>query len=373
MTTRVSFFYKSLALGCHRTKISWSSRSRLSTNAPCLTSTKHHKRDFCASPPIMGPFITLEEHYLSSALNEDPGLKELYSLFPPHQLSKLRDLGAQRLTDMDAGDVSLQVVSHGPGVGTLDQCQSANNSLAAAIKQNSTRLAGFATLPMGNPQEAAEELERCIKSLGFVGALLENHYEGRYYDDEHFWTVFEMAEKLDTVLYIHPAFPTGPLKQSFKGNYSSTTETMLGIAGWGWHADTGLHILRLIAAGLFDRFPKLKIVIGHMGEMLPFQLDRILTGEKRIFPGLKRGLREVWDENLWITTSGMVGLGPFSCLLRTTKIDRILYSVDYPFSSNEQGMKFLEEVRKSGMVTDEDLEMVGYKNAEVLLKVKVIN
>ena len=321
----------------------------------------------------MGPLITLEEHYLSSSLNEDPDLKQIYSLFPPHQLAKLRDLGTQRISDMDAGGVSLQVVSHGPGVGTLSQCQSANNSLAAAVKENPTRLAGFATLPIGKPQEAAEELERCVKNLGLVGALIDNHFEGRYYDDEYFWPLFEMAEKLDTVVYIHPTFPTGPLKQSFKGNYPPQTEMMLGIAGWGWHADTGLHILRLFGAGLFDRFPKLKIVIGHMGEMLPFQLDRILGAEKRIFAANKRGLREVWDENLWITTSGMVGLGPFSCLLRTTKIERILYSVDYPFSSNEQGMQFLEEVKKSEMVTEQQLAMIGYKNAEVLLKVKVIS
>ncbi|MCJ1421780.1 hypothetical protein MMC32_008147 [Xylographa parallela] len=319
----------------------------------------------------MAPLITLEEHYLSSALAEDPELKELYSLFSPHHIAKLRDLGAQRIADMDAGGVSLQVVSHGPGVGTLEQCRSANDSLAAAVQQNRPRLAGFATLPMGKPQDAAQELEWCIKDLGFVGALLENHYQGRYYDDEDFWPVFAMAEKLDTVVYIHPAFPTGLLKQTFKGNYPIQTETLLGIAGWGWHADTGLHILRLFGAGLFDRFAKLKVVIGHMGEMLPFQLDRILGAEKHMFPAMKRGLREVWDQNLWITTSGMVGLGPFSCLLRTTKIDRILYSVDYPFSSNEQGGRFLEAVRKSGLVTEEQLADIGYRNAEAMLKVKV--
>ncbi|MCJ1385213.1 hypothetical protein MMC17_008334 [Xylographa soralifera] len=321
----------------------------------------------------MGPLITLEEHYLSSSFYEDPHLKEIYPLFSAHHLAKLRDLGAQRISDMDAGGVSLQVVSHGPGVGTLAQCQSANNSLAAAVQQNPARLAGFATLPMGTPQEAAEELERCVTSLGFVGALLENHYDGRYYDDECFWPVFEMAEKLDTAIYIHPAFPTGPLKQTFKGNYPLVTEIMLGMAGWGWHADTGLHILRLFGAGLFDRFPKLKVVIGHMGEMLPFQLDRILVGETRMFKAMHRGLRQVWDENLWITTSGMVGLGPFACLLRTTKIERILYSVDYPFSSNEQGMQFLEEVRKSGLATEQQLAKIGYQNAEVLLKVKAVS
>ncbi|MCJ1439064.1 hypothetical protein MMC27_008455 [Xylographa pallens] len=320
----------------------------------------------------MGPLITLEEHYLSSALAEDPELKELYSLFPPHHLAKLRDLGAQRIADMDAGGVSLQVVSHGPGVGTLAQCRSANNSLAAAVQQNRPRLAGFATLPMGAPQDAAQELERCVTDLGFVGALLENHYHGRYYDDERFWPVFAMAEHLDTALYIHPAFPTGPLKHTFKGNYPPQTETILGMAGWGWHADTGLHILRLFGAGLFDRFPKLKVVIGHMGEMLPFQLDRILGAERRMFPAVKRGLRAVWDENLWITTSGMVGLGPFACLLRTTRIDRILYSVDYPFSSNEQGRGFLDAVRESGLVTEEQLADIGCRNAEALLKVKVV-
>ena len=224
---------------------------------------------------------------------------------------------------------------------------------------------------MGAPLAAAEELARCVADLGFVGALLENHFEGRYYDDEAFWPVFARAEELGTVLYLHPAFPTGALRESYRGNYPADTELGLSIAGWGWHADTGLHVLRLFGAGIFDRFPGLKLVIGHMGEMLPFQLERILGMEARLFAGRKRGLRRVWDENVWVTTSGMVGTGPFACLLRTTRVERILYSVDYPFSSNVVGKRFLEEVRAKGMVSQGEMEMIGWRNAEGLLGVRV--
>ncbi len=320
----------------------------------------------------MMPSITLEEHYISSSLGDAPENANHYKFFTPDMVSRLRDLGEQRLAAMDAGGVSIQVISHGPGVGTSEQCCSANDQLASAVGANSTRFAGFGTLPMGDPPEAAKELERCIQKHKFVGALLENHYEGRFYDDESFWPVFEMAEKLGCVLYIHPAFPDHELAPLYKGNYAPTAEFALGAFGWGWHVNTGLHILRLFAAGVFDRFPELQIVIGHMGELLPYQLERVERAQRRgMFGPKSRSLREVWDNNISVTTSGMFSLNPMACMLRNTKVERIMYSVDYPFSSNEEGMQFLKELESSGMVTQEELECIAYKNAERLLKLKV--
>jgi predicted TIM-barrel fold metal-dependent hydrolase len=319
----------------------------------------------------MHPLITLEEHYVSKTLKELPGTKELYAEFPEPIMSKLQDLDEQRIANMDAGKVSVQVMSHGPITATPDQARLANNEVAEAIKKNPTRLRGFALLPVGEPKEAAKELERTVKDLGFVGTLIDNHHEGRYYDDEFFWPLFEKAQELDTVVYIHPTFPTNDMMPYYKGNYDPKVAMMLGIAGFGWHADTALHVLKLYAAGVFDRFPKLKIVIGHMGELLPFQLERTLRIDSRGAYGKhERSFKKVWDENIWITTSGMFSLNPLACMIRNTKLDRIMFSVDYPFSSNEQGLEFVEEMRNSGLLTEEQLLDISYRNAEKLLKVK---
>lgn len=224
-------------------------------------------------------------------------------------------------------------------------------------------------LPMHEPPAAADELQRCIKTHGFVGALINNHVNGKFYDDPTYWPVFERAVELDVPIYLHPTFPADEMAKHYKGNYSDQTALLLGTAGWSWHTETGLHILRLFASGLFDKHPKLKIIIGHMGEMLPFALDRILP-LSRAFGKRERDLLTVWNENIWVTTSAYFTLAPLACLLRMCKIERIMYSVDYPFSSNEQGVPFVEAMQESDLVSDEQLQMICYKNAETLLGVK---
>ncbi|KAK3178859.1 hypothetical protein OEA41_000996 [Lepraria neglecta] len=145
----------------------------------------------------------------------------------------------------------------------------------------------------------------------------------------------------------------------------------LGSAGFGWHMERGIHILRLLAAGVFDKYPKLKIVIGHMGELLPFQLERIAKFAGRgAFEERKWGLMDMWDNNIWVTTAGMFSLNSLACLLRNTKAERMLNSVDYPLSTNEEGLEFVEEMKQSGMVTKEGLERIAWRNAEELLGVK---
>lgn len=151
---------------------------------------------------------------------------------------------------------------------------------------------------MQNPRAAAEELERTVKQHGFVGALVNNHCEdGSMYDDEKFWPVFERAVELDVPIYIHPTYPANNLSSHYSGNFSSIAAIMMSTAGWGWHSECGLHVLRLFASGLFDRFPTVKIVIGHMGEMLPYMLDRICHSTRH-WGTFKRDLRTVWRENI---------------------------------------------------------------------------
>lgn len=325
--------------------------------------------------------IALEEHFISSHLSEQNNFTTRYKNFSTEIYENLKDVstGGRRLKEMDEGNVTLQIISHAPGASSADPApvSKANDELAAAIKSSGGRYAGFACLPMAHAADAAKELERCVKELGFVGALIDNHTEaGEFYDAEKFWPVFEKAQELDTVVYIHPTFPTEEMDRIlYKGNYGPKAQTMLGMAALGWHQDVALHIMRLFAASVFDKFPKLKIVIGHSGEMLPFQLersDRMSGGFEHLHAEGKKAktLQQVWDENIWVTTSGMFSLNPMACMLRNTKIERILYSVDWPFAPNKAGWAFLEDLKNSGMVSEEDWEKIAYKNAEKLLGVK---
>jgi predicted TIM-barrel fold metal-dependent hydrolase len=155
-----------------------------------------------------------------------------------------------------------------------------------------------------------------------------------------------------------------------KGNFSDAAALSMSTSGMGWHAETGLHLLRLFASGLFDRRPGLKVILGHMGEMIPFMLDRIQVLSRR-WGEYERDFRTVYRENVWITTSGVWSVDPMRCILANTPIEKILYSVDYPFQSNENGLKFMRELEESGLVNQEQLEAIAFRNAEKLLGVKV--
>ena len=315
----------------------------------------------------MFPLITLEEHYVSRRVRE-AGLADDLTHYPQHIFSKMCSLGKERIQDLDNGNVSLQVISHGPSDRSPAICSKANDELVSAISKHPTRMAGFAMLPMSEPAAAAKELERCVTQLSFVGALVDNHVNGQFYRDERFWTVFQKAQELDVPIYIHPSYAADSTMEHYRGNYDNSVAAALSAYGWGWHSETALSVLKLFASGLFERFPNVKIVIGNMGEMLPFQLERVVTVSERW--GKKRGLREVWKTNIWITTSGMFALPPLACLLQTTSIERVLYSVDYPFSANEKGLEFFKEIEKCGLIKGEDLEKFAFRNAEALLGVK---
>ncbi|KAK4506437.1 hypothetical protein PRZ48_000169 [Zasmidium cellare] len=313
--------------------------------------------------------IALEEHFDSGLFNvTDP----LHSRMPEHITSRLHDIADLRTKDIDNGGLALQVLSH-IGVPTpVEECRKANDMLAEACKKSSGKMAGFAMLPMQEPSLAAEELERCIKSHKFVGALINNHLEdGTRYEDERFWPVFAKAVELDVPIYIHPVYPGSNLKSHYDGpGLSDFSATMMATSAWGWHSETGLHVLRLFAAGLFDRFPKLKLVIGHMGEMLPYMLERTIHST-RLWGEFKRPLRTVWEENIWVTTSGLFSLPPLECLLKVSPKDKVMYSVDYPFSTTETGLEFVRKIEESGVLSKEEFEGFCFGNAERLLKVKV--
>ncbi|WPH04898.1 hypothetical protein R9X50_00779500 [Acrodontium crateriforme] len=323
---------------------------------------------------MLPPLIALEEHFMCSAILDDE-TSQVRAKFVgqikaiPGIEDQLRDLSTRRLEDMDKGQISFQIISHAPAGPSLAQCLSANDQLAAAVEENRERFAGFAVLPVGDPLNCARELQRAVKQLGMVGALIDNHAEGTYYDSEEHYPLWQKAEELDVPIYLHPTWPSDSMLPQYSGNFTDLAGRSMGASGWGWHSETGLHVLRLYAAGIFDRFPRLKIIIGHFGEMIPFMLDRISSLSVR-WGEQKRKFKEVYDENIWITTSGVWSLDPMRCILHNTKIEHILYSVDYPFAKNEWGLAWMEELEQSGLVTREQLEMIAYKNSEKLLRVK---
>ena len=318
------------------------------------------------------PFITLEEHFLADAARafyaangtqhpDDGGFVT----------AQLEEIGDERLTSMDDSGVSLQVISHSPNSLALDltTCVEVNNELKDKICPYPDRFRGFATLPMKYPEDASKELYRCVQDLHFLGALIDSNCEGKFYDDRSYWPVFEAAVDLDVPLYLHPNINEQTKPLLYDGNYPADVATALSRYGWGWHSETGVHFLRLFAAGLFDQYPKLKLVLGHLGEMLPFQLDRI----QAITDGWKntRKLREVWDENVWITSAGMFSLAPMAAVVRQCKPDRVLFSVDFPFDTNKEGLDFMTALKADGLVSDEVLEGIANKNAQSLLKVTI--
>ncbi|KAE9390500.1 hypothetical protein BT96DRAFT_925870 [Gymnopus androsaceus JB14] len=179
--------------------------------------------------------------------------------------------------------------------------------------------------PLFSPPKIQCGTRPCLDSnnerVAFRRCLINNHLNGRFYDDAFFWPLFERAEALDVPIYIHPTFPDENTLPQYQGNYSERAAFMLGISAWGWHADTGLHILRLFASGLFDKYPNVENCYRTHGR-----------DDSRGWGQRERGLRQVWQENIWVTTSGMFTLAPLACLLKVTPVEHVLFSVDYPFS-----------------------------------------
>jgi predicted TIM-barrel fold metal-dependent hydrolase len=318
--------------------------------------------------------IALEEHYhapavkqaLSAAGRPDAPAGSAIARVQ----GKLDDLGDGRLADMDAGGIAVQVISHGaPGTEQLEPGQAvavathANDHLAQAVKRHPDRLAAFATLPTGAPAEAADELQRTVTEHGFKGALINGHVRGRFLDDRAFWPIFERAERLNVPIYLHPTEPPDAVRDAYYKDLPPPIANTLATSGWGWHVDTGLHVLRLIGAGVLDEYPKLQIIVGHMGEALPFFLDRTSRNLQRL-GGMTTPLEHYVAENLHFTTSGMFSYPPLICLLSVVGADRVMFSVDYPFAANEDGRDFMS----NAPISDGDRAKLAHGNAERLLR-----
>ncbi|MCC7347045.1 MAG: amidohydrolase [Variibacter sp.] len=313
------------------------------------------------------PIITLEEHYWDEEL---PGTFTGYDSGPgPAVRERLRDVGAVRLAAMDEAGIDIQVLSHSApstqkltGPDAVPLTRRVNDRLAAAIKRHPSRFAGFAALPTIDPAAAADELARCVNELGFKGAMLHGLTQGGFLDDRKYWPIYARAAALDVPLYMHPAVPHPAVIEAYYKDYIKDYPFILQ-AAWGYTVEAATQAIRLVLSGVCEAHPGLKIILGHLGEGLPFFLWRINNAFLR--PGQKPvNFRDTFCRHFYVTTSGFFSDPALLCTVQELGVDRILFSVDYPFEANPPGPAWLERVP----LCDEDKAKIASGNAKRLLR-----
>nr|WP_314495619.1 amidohydrolase family protein [uncultured Chryseobacterium sp.] len=331
--------------------------------------------------------ITIEEHFILREISQEvlkfntakstfnsskDAQKELMSIVLPNS-DLIEDVGSIRIKFMDESGIDMQVLSYGAGspqnitdkILALDLCRQANNELARLIKIRPDRFSGLAVLPMADPVAASQELERSVNLLGLKGAMLSGTFDGRFFDHPEFLPVFYKAQELNTPLYMHPA----PLSEIIASYYYQSNQwpavagEMFAGAGYGWHLDSGIGIIRLIISGIFDKLPALKLISGHWGEMVPFYLNRL---DDQLGKTLKldRKISEYFQSNIYITPSGLFSEAQLQFVISVVGSDQIIYSGDYPFLIDNNTRHFLE----NASISNNDKEKIAYKNAESLFR-----
>ncbi len=317
--------------------------------------------------------ITLEEHFTTPKFLDGPGRKRkeqaekaggrLAKVF-----AQLADVGAGRLAEMDAAGIDMQVLSlTSPGTEQLEAAEAialtreANDFLLDVVKKHPKRFAGLAVLPTAAPDQAAQELEHRVREQKFVGAVIHGHNRGRYLDNKLFWPILECAEKLNAPIYLHPTPPPQAVIDVSYGGFAPAVTDMFAASGWGWHIETAVHIVRIILGGVFDAFPKLQFVIGHLGEALPFMLPR-LDSMTTAVTKLQRPVSAYLRNNVHYTISGFNFPAAFIDMLLEVGVERIMFSADHPYASMAAARAFLEQIPVSAA----DRERIAHGNAEKL-------
>jgi 2,3-dihydroxybenzoate decarboxylase len=280
---------------------------------------------------------------------------------------RLADLTELRLADMDAHGVDMQVLSLTSGVELITDpaaavatARTVNDYLAEAVAAHPTRFAGFAALPLQDPDAAVVELRRAVVDLGLKGVLHNDHVLGHYLDEPQFRPVWAELERLGVTLYLHPAIVPAERLRVFEGH------PVLGGPSWGWTAAVGAHALRLIYGGVFDEFPGASVTLGHMGELLPFQLARLDSRYYTVPPDRRppHPPSHYLRHNVYVTPSGVFSHSALRGATQAVGIDRVLFAIDYPFESTAEAVEFL----RTAPYTPADLGRIAHRNAERILR-----
>jgi hypothetical protein len=326
--------------------------------------------------------IAVEEHCVTPELRELLGaqIHPYYpaNWWPPDLERRMVDIGEGRIAEMDAAGIDMQVLStcqpgleHTPGPQAIPVARAFNDGVAAAVARHPDRFAGLAALPSADPAASALELERAVTELGLCGTMVNGRTQERFLDDPFFWPIFESAEALDVPLYLHPMPPARGVYDHYYAGFGDDVGFAFASGAWGWHVETGHHAVRLMLAGVFDRFPKLQLILGHMGEMLPFTLARttnVLRGSPTlpdVGARMELTIAEYVQRNVHISISGFFTDPPLRCALDTIGAERIMFAVDHPFGDDAAGRRFLG----AAAITDAEREKIAHVNAERLFKI----
>ena len=314
--------------------------------------------------------IAIEEHYWDKEVADHFGANQSVGR-SNRILDRLYDYSEIRIQEMDEAGISMQVLSHGApstqrgdSETTVKLATGANDRLAEIVAAHPDRFAGFACLPTPNPMASADELERCVTKLGFKGAMVHGLTNGVFFDHKQFWPIFERAQELDVPLYVHPATPHQAVIDVYYKDYAQEFPSLLN-AGWGFTVETATQGIRLVLSGVFDAYPDVKIILGHLGESLPFSLWRINHALAREGNrGTSYSFRDYFCKHFWITTSGNFSNPALLCCVMEMGVDRILFSVDYPFVMNQPAVDWIPTIP----LGEEDKTKILSGNAERLLR-----
>jgi predicted TIM-barrel fold metal-dependent hydrolase len=311
--------------------------------------------------------IALEEHMLPADLVDQVWPTPTA---PEALTAKLLDVGEQRLRVMDDAGIDMQVLSvtapgsqQVPAAQAADLSRALNDRCAQAVAAHPDRFNALATLPTQDPTAAILEVKRAITELGLCGVIINGHTHGRFLDAPEFDELLTAIEELDVPIYLHPTYPPTQVAEVYFSGLPAQVAMALATGAWGWHAETGLHVLRLAAAGVFGRHPNLQIVVGHMGENLPFSLMRADSRLKITAPGTP-SVAQVVRQHVHITICGYTTTPPLLCALQVFGADRILFSTDYPYGDPAEHSRFLAEAP----ISPADREKIAYRNAQHLFR-----
>lgn len=348
-----------------------------SATVPTLTLAQTDRGGRPDAPPAGSKLktITLEEHFASPAWLSGPGrdfverLQNAGGARGATIMRQLQDVGEGRIAEMDAAGIDFQVLSlNSPGVEQADAneqvavARESNDFLVEAMKKNPKRFAAFAALPVAVPEQAADELERRVRQQGFKGTMINGHSRGHYLDEKFFWPILERAQALNVPIYLHPTVPVKAVADVLYGGFSPSVSAMFASAGWGWHIETGVHLVRMILGGVFDQYPKLQVVVGHLGEGVPFMLERLNRNMPARMTRLERPLAAYLRENVHYTFAGFNFTATFLDLLLEVGVERIMFSCDHPYGSMAEGRAFLNAIP----VSTADRARIAHGNAERL-------
>ncbi len=334
--------------------------------------------------------ITIEEHITSAEILSDAKkYQESHKSAAGNSQSRqfygensfigdvLTDVEKHRIPYMDEEKIDMQILSYINPMSSADipsdirteNAVKANNYLKSVVDKNPDRFAAFATLPLWDVDASVSELERSVKELHLKGALVTGKLEGHFLDEKKFIPLFKKAEELDVPIYFHPSMPVDEILdyyyKSSEGDWNDVAALRFGSAGFGWHLDIGIQMVRMILSGIFDKCPRLKLVTGHWGEGIISMLDRLDYMLPKNITGLQKNISDYYRENIYITPSGIKSPVNLEATVKYLGADRIIWSVDYPYIKDKGFTDFLMESN----LTDEEKELISHKNAERLFKI----